>query len=409
MSHVDPACSDTNAAPQCILCGKCLEVCPLLAATGREELAPRAKGWLDRYLRQSPGAPAPDALTEEDVARLAGFCLSCGRCAAVCPQGVDVPALVAGLRRDHPTFRHTLWKQWLARADRLWPLAGRLARVLPESLTPGRLGVALKAMRGLSDKAGVKPFVTVAEYPDQWRGREALLFPGCAGTHLAPRWTDRAVRFMEGLGMRRIETGQGAAFGCCGSPLEAAGFAPEAHQARERNVEIWRAAGRPMLLVFCASCLAGLRAYPEKEFQDAAEARAWAASVTPLAALLHPARFVIPTNAPDAVGYHRPCHGRDMGHDPDRALLEGALGGRLVVLPDACCGFGGVLRLTAPDLADQVGAERARGLDGLDAVLTGCTACVTQLATLAPKGTIAAHWLDMLDISGPAHSPASRR
>ena len=28
--------------PECILCGRCLSVCPLFAATGREELSPRA-------------------------------------------------------------------------------------------------------------------------------------------------------------------------------------------------------------------------------------------------------------------------------------------------------------------------------------------------------------------------------
>ena len=385
--------TETSSEPRCILCGKCLEVCPLLKATGREELAPRAKGWLVRHLRQDP-----DALPEADVARLAGFCLSCGRCKTVCPQGVDVPALVSGLRRDHPTFRHALWKQWLTRAESLWPLAGRAARVLPDMLTPAGLGAGLKALRGLSDKAALNPFIRVADYPHQWRGREALLFSGCAGSHLAPRWRDTAAGLCRGLGLRLLE----APLGCCGSPLSAAGFASEAAKTRARNLEIWRAAGRPLMPVFCVSCLAGLRACPAEEFEDQAEAQAWADAVTPLSALLQDARFVVSENAPtvpDKVGYHRPCHGRELGPDADLALLRAALGDRLVPLADACCGFGGVMRLTAPKVADQVGRDRAQGLKNLDAALTGCTACATQLAALVPQGTVSGHWLDMLDIS----------
>ena len=40
--------------PECILCGRCLSVCPLFTATGREELSPRAKFFMD-HLRDGIG------------------------------------------------------------------------------------------------------------------------------------------------------------------------------------------------------------------------------------------------------------------------------------------------------------------------------------------------------------------
>lgn len=100
----------------CVLCGKCLEVCPLLAATGREELSPRAKAHLVTMLERDP-----DLLREQDVAALAGLCLGCGRCKAVCSQGVNIPDAVSRLREQHPGWKTWLWKQWMQRPKRSGP------------------------------------------------------------------------------------------------------------------------------------------------------------------------------------------------------------------------------------------------------------------------------------------------
>ncbi len=67
---------------QCILCGKCLEVCPLLNATGREELSPRAKASLCSALADKAGE-----LSEADAARLAGICLDAVDAGRSAPRG----------------------------------------------------------------------------------------------------------------------------------------------------------------------------------------------------------------------------------------------------------------------------------------------------------------------------------
>ncbi|MGE4553240.1 MAG: (Fe-S)-binding protein [Desulfovibrionaceae bacterium] len=383
---------------QCTLCGKCLEVCPLLDATGKEELAPRSKGQLARRLLADP-----KELAEADVARLAGLCLSCGRCREACPQQRDTPAFVAELRHAHPTFAIALWKLWLTRAGLIWPGAALLAKALPEGLTPARLGVALKGLRGLSGARRAEPFVAVAPNPaSPWRGREVLLFAGCGADYLSKRWKAAAVGLMDRLGMKRVD----ADFGCCGSSLGSAGLSADLDAAARRNISAWRAAGRRPVAVFCASCLHGLGAYAGRPelFEGPDEAAAFAAALTPLAACFHDARFVLSDSAPERVGYHRPCH-MPAAKDPDRALLTAALGPRLVRLTDACCGFGGVMQLAAPQYSAAVAGRRwqraattAAGkpapLPGL--VLTGCTACVTQLAATAPEGVVAAHWLDTM-------------
>lgn len=381
---------------RCTLCGKCLEVCPLLDATGKEELSPRAKGLLARRL-----VDAPEELTELGVARLASLCLSCGRCHEACPQHRDTPGFVAELRHAHPTFTTELWKLWLTQARLLWPGASLLAKALPEGFAPTRMGVAIKGLRGLSRTQRAEPFVYVEPGKNPlWRGREVLLFAGCGSTYLVRRWRETAINLMDRLGMAR----RGAGFGCCGSSLGSAGLTEEQDATARRNIAAWRSAGRLPLVVFCASCLSGLRGYAKRPelFASADEATAFAAALTPLASCLTDARFTLGDTTPDRVGYHRPCH-MPAANDPDRALLAVILGERFAPLADACCGFGGILQLSAPQYSAAVAGRRwkrassspsGQPLPGL--VLTGCTACVTQLAATAPEGAVATHWLDIL-------------
>lgn len=408
--------------PECILCGKCLSACPLVEATGREELAPRSKVRLADFLQEQPGT-----LDEQDAARLASLCLGCGRCARVCAQGLEPARIVAGLRAAHPGWRQWLWKQWIDRASTLWPLArrsgGMLDRAPLRSLArrpePGRLGLLLKSLQGL-DRCPMRAYVSLREAPEpmevlarsgvdaqapdvagEWPGpsiqsgadlaQGVLLFSGCAGQHLRPEWDAKARSLLVALGWRRTH----AEFACCGSTLGTAGLFAEQHTARERNLEIWRAGGRGLVVAYCASCLNGLWAYVQEPelFVDGREAALWRERVVPLARLLKFGRFMVSDDAPEVAGYHRPCH--VCGADHDAALLRTVLGSRLRELPDRCCGFGGPLRLADPALADAVARRRAADLAGLPQVLTGCTACALQLAASAPEQTTTGHWLDI--------------
>ena len=371
------------ADKKCILCGNCLAVCPLLRTTGREELAPRAKADLVRLLERGE-----EGLSGEGVARLAGLCLGCHRCKAVCPQGVDVPGTVARLRAAHPDFRRWLWKAWLEHARTLWPAGSAAARLVPDALVPEKFGPSLKMLAGLSAGQGLTPFLEPKSYPDAFRGERMLLFPGCTASYVRKRWLDAARWLLRGLGVDLLEGG----FGCCGSGLVSAGFRAEADGLAEANLAVWRAAGQPRVVVFCASCLAGLKEYA---CADPAEAEAWRNSLTPLSILANDIEFMVRPDAAQRIGYHHPCHAPDP--DPDLALLRRALGSRITAATGKqCCGFGGVMRLGAPDLPATVNRECWQALGGASVVLTGCSACASQLAATAPEGVAVGHWLETI-------------
>lgn len=377
------------AAKECILCGRCLEACPLFAATAREELGPRAKHQLDRARRQG-------LLPLARVKDLAALCLACGRCEAACPQGLCAPDLVAGLRAAHPGIQEWLWKTWMLRGAPLWPALAWICRAAPAKSRAGHLAAMAPAER-------IAPWLAVEPLRQVWEGASmAAIFPGCLASRVRKDWTRKAEALLAMQGLGVVEEPEWA---CCGCTVGHAGLAEEQRAAQEQNLDAWRKAGRPRIVVFCATCQCGLRAYAREPALPwtSGEAVLWQQSVVPLSSLLENLRFTVLENAPVRVHYHRPCHGsgHKAGRSADQAFLQEILGERLHIPKDGpCCGMGGLMQLGAPGLCAAV-AERcwsAYGGEAGEQLLTGCSGCVLQLTATAPAGLLAGHWLDVVDV-----------
>ena len=105
--------------------------------------------------------------------------------------------------------------------------------------------------------------------------------------------------------------------------------------------------------------------------------------------------FMISANMSKKIGYHRPCHVDEA--DCDFTFLQTVLGNHLTAATQKeCCGFGGVMRLGAPGLADSVGKKCWDKLAGSEMVVTGCSACVAQLTATASEGVEVGHWLEII-------------
>jgi glycolate oxidase iron-sulfur subunit len=401
---------------ECILCGRCLEVCPLVTATGREELSPKAKQALAKALRVP--SESGEALASKPAAALAGLCLGCDRCRAACSQGLSAYDTMASLRAAHPDFQSWLWKLWVTRSDELWPAFAGLAGIL--RAVPAGEGAESGATAEASWKRWTRALTALsgARRPEAWlrvarfdataaQGRRVALFPGCLARTLRKDWTEKARRILLGLGAELLPN---LDFGCCGQTLEGAGQLDAAREARSRNLAVWREAGRPQLVTFCATCAHGLGRYPfplagEQNALDwgaggvSSESEQWSSSLVSLASLWGETGFAFEQTAPARVLFHRPCHRQTP--DADFLWLRTLLGARLARWTEQeCCGLAGVMQLAAPALSAQVGArclERLAPQPG-DTLLTSCSGCVTQLAAVAPAGVKVGHWLDVVDL-----------
>ncbi|MBU0515218.1 MAG: hypothetical protein KJ621_10650, partial [Proteobacteria bacterium] len=96
-------------------------------------------------------------------------------------------------------------------------------------------------------------------------------------------------------------------------------------------------------------------------------------------------RMPRPESAPDrqtiSAVYHRPCHlPADQAVKVER-FLRVSPGLSLTVLPDQCCGHGGLFRLFHPRTSAAIGQDRLAAVETArpDLVLTNCSGCAWQL------------------------------
>ncbi|GFM36907.1 (Fe-S)-binding protein [Desulfovibrio psychrotolerans] len=390
-------CTANPPARECILCGRCLSVCPVLLGTGREELSPKAKQHMLGTLARSP-----ERLNVVDCRVLADKCLSCGRCAAACPQGLSVPEKLAQLRAAHPGWQQWIWKQWIERGAALWPALATFGKVAPKDLGPQTFSRFMDSIRAMAPANDIAPWLHVDSYDrGAGEGKTILLFAGCTARRIQKAWHAKALTILKKLGFSVLSEN---AMTCCGLSLDHAGIPHAAHTARQRNVDAWRNAGRPRMTTFCATCHHGLTAYAQCtdiNWQEG-EAQAFAESLVPLSTLWGNSVFRTGENAPARVRYHQPCHWG--GTDPDRHWLARVLQARFSAPGGVqCCGMGGILQLGDQPLSRTV-AERcwqALAPDEQTQVVTGCSGCTLQLRSSRPAlGALpvpVGHWLDCLE------------
>jgi glycolate oxidase iron-sulfur subunit len=150
--------------------------------------------------------------------------------------------------------------------------------------------------------------------------------------------------------------------------------------------------GKPVVVSFCASCFHSLQEY-ENCFLSDEEAAEWKKSLRPLSAMLAGAKAEPTAAAPARFGYHQPCH---WSVDKDLPFLKTLFGG-LSRGTGLCCGMGGILKMSNPDLSMRMAKTCLQGFpDGMDMILTGCSGCTLQLGSAAPEGVKVCHWLDVV-------------
>jgi len=370
----------------CTQCGECLNVCPVFRQHWREEFSPKGK----RLLLEPVNAGIEiEGFTWDEIFALARLCAGCGRCQQACARKLSTADLLADVRARHPHWTQRFWELWINHMGPLWPAVGFFAGLASQGLMPKALESSLATAKSLVNRKNISPWVRFFPGDAPQDPSPVVLFPGCTARNVRSQWTEKAESLLWTCGYTLLD---GNGFTCCGGTMHHAGQYAAMTAIRRVNLEVWERMGRPRIATFCASCLHGLMEYADG-FLEGEDARVWKKSLTPLTALLDGLRSEVLAAKPATYGYHQPCH---WAVDRDMPFLGGKVPG-LLKGDGICCGMGGILKMTDPDLSASMAKTCLRGMpEGVENILTGCSGCAMQLSAFAPEGVVVLHWLDAI-------------
>lgn len=419
------------ATDLCTFCPRlCSHACPVSLHSGRETLTPQAKMATLGRLRErlahgaphegEPG-PEPAALALQTAAPLYG-CTGCGACTNPCLYKVEPARELLRGRADaeHASLGHPELADLARRHERRALAAAHALAQDPELSTrrarPGE-GALLPACLPRTEPTGAG---------------EALSGPVRDGRAIL-RLVDRIAEQREA----RLESSleplppvgiADVTHACAGYALYAAGIVEGFRLYAEsfaRQVEQY-----PLLITSCSACTWLLRVgYPEHGVPIAPR-------VQHVTELLAPVAELLPIVQPlKRVSYHDPCHlGRRLGvYDEPRRLLErltpesdvpsGVGVGTAAAITELgyhhdasrCCGAGGLLPLTEPEIASDMARARLAEVpvvgDPAAAVLvTACPGCQHHLAkSTDPHGEAGPRVRSLVELLEEATHPSRAR
>lgn len=345
----------------CVLCGKCLNVCPIFKSTLNEEDSPRAKAFLYNKIDLLP-------ISEKDIKDNLIRCLGCGRCHEVCTQRIYMPDLVSEIRAKYRGLK-----------SRLYSTAIGSLNLIPEYFLKILFEKKFSPINSLD-------IFTIKEKVPKIK-EKVVLFGGCFGKYFRKDLIKKAKNVLD-LYFESVEI---LDWTCCGYPFYFAGDREKEKRSFQENFKLWNDLGRPKIVVFCATCYHGLKRY-EKFILSDREKKAWLRSICYLTELINYQEFET-VKSLEGVILHKSCHIESLFFEKMKLFFKYMDISYEVV--DHCCGFGGCTKLEYPELSNTIGKRFWNNIKENKIVVTSCSGCIMQLA-LTKDNSYVCHWLDLI-------------
>ena len=347
---------------KCNKCGFCLPSCPTYLVKKSESYSARGRNAITRFAIENKLA------LNEDTERAIFTCLGCGACTAVCLSSVKTKDLIFQNRECQVDTG-------------FYPkVAKRLVKILEES-------------HNISDEDQedrTEWQELIKELPEdafEKKKADIVFFVGCVASFfpMVQKIPANMSKIMQSAGVDF--TILGGEEWCCGFPLIGAGMPEKLEAMKEHNLKKVADVGAKTIVFTCPSCY-----------------HTWNHFYKPEAKLMHASQLILELikdrkiefkNDVSAVAtYHDPCDlGRNTGiYEEPREIIKSIPGLEFVELPmnrkfSICCGGGGNVEMTDPELSAQVAQTKLDAIKavGADTVLTACQQCVRTMETRAKR------------------------
>ena len=360
---------------KCNKCGFCLPSCPTYLVKKSEAYSPRGRNAITRFAIEN------SLELNADTEKAIFTCLGCGACAAVCLSSVQTKDLIFQNRE--------------CQVDRgFYPkVAKQLVKTLEES-------------RNISDddqEDRAEWQELIKDLPEDAFEKEhadILFFVGCVASFF-PMVQKIPANMAKILQMAEVDfTILGGDEWCCGFPLVGVGMPEKLEELKKHNLRKVADVGAKKIVFTCPSCL-----HTWKHLYDTDVELMHASQL--IAELIKSGSLKLKNDIDVTATYHDPCDlGRNTGvYEEPREVIQAIPGLRFVELPmnrkfSVCCGGGGNVEMTDPDLTAEVAQMKLDSIKnaGAEMVITACQQCVRTMATRARRQKIDLEVKDLTEL-----------
>ena len=415
---------DPKLIDSCVHCGFCLSTCPSYRVLGKEMDSPRGRIYLMDAINE--GEIALNTATVEHF----DSCLGCLACVSTCPSGVQYDKLISATRHQVERNYNRSLPDKLVRQliFSLFPNPDLLRILLFPLLVYQKLGISkvlqatglIKAISPrLAAMESILPEITLKSFQDnlpdiipakgEKRYRVGVIL-GCVQRLFFSGVNEATVRVLTANGCEVVIP---KSQGCCAALPEHQGQTEQAKTLARQMIDSFADTNVDFVIINAAGCGHTLKEYGHILADDpeyAEKAKVFAAKVKDsqefLANVGLTAKLSPLTEKNINLVYQDACHllhGQKISVQP-RQLLKQIPGVTLKEPIDAalCCGSAGIYNMLQPEVAEELGKQKAQNLinTGADLIASPNPGCSLQISKYLQGKTISVmHPMELLDYS----------
>ena len=360
----------------CSSCGLCLDACPMNV---QKKNLKYSSVYFIRFLRRH---------NEKKINAIADKCLMCDKCHALCPVGVDAPAL---RRAQRATVNNSLpYDYSYLMEGSLGSNSSSVSTCVAAnaySITAGSVASTrtANAHASLTDPSPsltepVEVTTNIQKTSEDWK---VMYFAGCM-THLTPRIIKSVEKVFKSAGVNYIFADRDGGI-CCGRPLMLAGKTDAAYETISANRKMILGSGCRTLVLSCPICY---KIFKDEYALEGVEVLHYTQFIK---RLVDEGKLKL-TAGDERIVYHDPCElgrGRGVYKEPREVLAQA---GTLVKATkegdeSICCGGSlGSLTLDTRDRAKITESSVANLLaNNPQTIVTACPLCLKTFSESVPE------------------------
>lgn len=360
----------------CSSCGLCLDACPMNV---QKKNLKYSSVYFIRFLRRH---------NEKKINAIADKCLMCDKCHALCPVGVDAPAL---RRAQRATVNNSLpYDYSYLMEGSLGSKSSSVSTCVAAnacSITAGSVASTrtANAHASLTDPSPsltepVEVTTNIQKTSEDWK---VMYFAGCM-THLTPRIIKSVEKVFKSAGVNYTFADRDGGI-CCGRPLMLAGKTNAAYETISANRRMILGSGYRTLVLSCPICY---KIFKDEYALDGVEVLHYTQFIK---RLVDEGKLKL-TAGDERIVYHDPCElGRGCGVYKEPREVLGQIGNLVKATKEGdesiCCGGSlGSLTLDSRDRAKITESSVGNLLvNNPQTIVTACPLCLKTFSESVPE------------------------